>query len=990
MSQSSDESGKSVSPPGQKVCPECGLAFEEDPGEGLCPACLLALAQQASAAEEPAAPVRFGDYDLLDKIDEGAMGVIYRARQRSFNRLVAVKMIRTERATTASDVQRFQIEAAAIGNLDHPNILPVFETGTIAGQLFFSMKLVDGETLATQIGAGRWRPEPATALDRQPAIAELMILLARAVHHAHDRGVLHRDLKPGNILLDRRGTPYLLDFGLAKFMQSDTELTHTTAVLGTLGYMAPEQAAGNTRTLTPAADVYGLGAILYALLTGHAPFVGSEAVVLLRQAIECDPTPPRHVNTAVDVGLETICLKCLEKDPRRRYATAEALAKDLECWSRDEPILARPLRPWERAARWARRHQSHTVWSATSAIILGLAIAGWVWQRQAGHEREFVNRLQQVEQLFATDQPATAVATLAQLVRRDPANRLTAERLLNALSQQSFLVPTGPPLAGDARCALWMRSGEAVLLVRRGPRGDQLSIRRRDGKPGVTLSPALPAAHTADVSADGRWVAVASKTGVRVWDVQRAVGEPVLDQASPTGHVRQVKLLPDDTLLVLAGDRITHWDLTDGGAPREFEGRTALLTQMAVTLEGNALAAATEAGAIRLWRFDTGEVLRPSAGSHKSVVRALQFSPDGGRLASAAGDGTVRLWDARSGRRLAENRHERGVHSIEFSPEGDRLVTASRDGTARLWDGFTGQPRGKLMVHPDSVNMARFSADGGHIVTAADGGMIRVWDGMSSQPVTGPAHLSESAVEVSFSPRGSAVLVLLENGRAELRVPTPQQPVWQLANMPAPPERRTLPPEEQEALSKATAGMSTLLDLSLDGAWIVVASSDHSATVIPRKEHGRSPESLRHAAPVNSACFSPDSLRVVTSSADRSFRVWDTRTGLPLTDPIVTEVPVSRVWFGAEGALVLTDGGRGWSIAQVREPAPAWLPALAEAVVGFRLNAHGAAIPLAPETFPRITADLDAIADPGPLGSWLKHFLASARNALEEQPPDLP
>src|SRR4051794_16862585 len=366
-------------------CPRCGLALPSDAPQGLCPACLMAAAMapsdteatQASAGESgtvadpdvttdppaggtapltagpagaaEAAPdvIRyFGDYEVHAELGRGGMGVVYRARQVSLNRPVALKLIRAGVLAGDDELRRFQNEAEAVALLDHPGIVPVYEVGEHEGQRYLSMKLVPGGNLAGRLAA--YRDDPRTA-------AALLAEVAEAVHHAHVRGVLHRDLKPANILVDDSGRPHVTDFGLAKRVEADAELTDTGAILGTPAYMAPEQALGRRGSITTATDVHGLGAVLYSLLTGPAPFVGDSPVGTLTKVKEQPPEPPGKFNARVPRDLEVICLKCLGKTPGRRYGSAQALSEDLCRFLAGEPISARPLRALERLAIWVRR-----------------------------------------------------------------------------------------------------------------------------------------------------------------------------------------------------------------------------------------------------------------------------------------------------------------------------------------------------------------------------------------------------------------------------------------------------------------------------------------------------------------------------------------------------------------------------------------------------------------------------------------------------------
>ena len=306
----------------------------------------------------------FGDYQIVREIARGGMGIVFEARQTSLNRPVALKMILAGQLANDTDVQRFYYEAEAAANLDHPSIVPIYEVGRHQEQHYFSMRLVDGGSLARDIP--RFQEDPKAA-------ARLLIDVARAVHHAHERGILHRDLKPSNVLLDREGRPHITDFGLAKRVDTDSGLTRSGVIVGTPSYMAPEQVAGN-QSLTPAADVYGLGAILYELLTGRPPFQAETPMDTLLQVMERLPAPPRLLNPRLERDLETICLKCLEKDPGRRYADAEALALDLERYLSGETISAKSINWLERVDSALRRSQYDVQFRAYGPILWGFAV----------------------------------------------------------------------------------------------------------------------------------------------------------------------------------------------------------------------------------------------------------------------------------------------------------------------------------------------------------------------------------------------------------------------------------------------------------------------------------------------------------------------------------------------------------------------------------------------------------------------------------------
>jgi serine/threonine protein kinase/tetratricopeptide (TPR) repeat protein len=371
-------------------CRKCGAEIFADAPEGLCTACLfetglglLAEEVQTSNAQRPTSNVEcrgegraprsarmitdFGDYELLEEIGRGGQGVVYRARQKSLNRTVALKVIGLGHWATEAHLKRFRREAEAAASLEHPGIVPIHEVGERDASCYFSMKFVEGG----QLDAVAKRQ--AMPIRRA---AELIAKVARTVHYAHEHGILHRDIKPGNILLDGKGEPHLTDFGLARLLETESTVTRTLEVLGTPSYMAPEQAVGNNAAVSSVTDVYGIGAVLYQLLTGHPPFAGGTTYETIKLLLDTEPRQPRLWNPKIDRDLSTICLKCLEKDPKRRYSSALALAEDLERWLKHEPILARHTGILTRGKKWMRRNPTSALLAAS--LIALAAAAGWI------------------------------------------------------------------------------------------------------------------------------------------------------------------------------------------------------------------------------------------------------------------------------------------------------------------------------------------------------------------------------------------------------------------------------------------------------------------------------------------------------------------------------------------------------------------------------------------------------------------------------------
>src|SRR5256886_1833737 len=375
-----------------RFCRKCGATVPPDSPEESCGACLLEMALGSDEAEREeggsASPktinpfgervppsallMDFGDYELLEQIGRGGQGVVFRARQKSLNRTVALKVINLGQWASKAHLKRFRLEAEAAARLEHPGIVPIHDVGERDGSCYFSMKFIEGGQLDEVV--------KRTPMSIRQAV-ELIAKVARTVHYAHEHRILHRDIKPGNILLDANGEPHLTDFGLARLVESESSVTQTLDVLGTPSYMAPEQAVGNNAAVSSTTDVYGLGAVLYQLLTGHPPFAGGTTYETIKLVLDTEPRQPRLLNPKVDRDLSTICLKCLEKDPKRRYTSALALAEDLERWLKHEPIQARHTGIFTRGKKWVRRNPTSAL-LATSLVGLAAA-AGWiVWKSE--------------------------------------------------------------------------------------------------------------------------------------------------------------------------------------------------------------------------------------------------------------------------------------------------------------------------------------------------------------------------------------------------------------------------------------------------------------------------------------------------------------------------------------------------------------------------------------------------------------------------------
>src|SRR5438270_1297922 len=381
-----------------RICRNCGAKIFSDAPEGLCTGCVLeaAIGMAVAGSDDPGRPAssmpattpddvapasqktvraaeflgELGDYELLEEVGRGGQGVVFRARQKSLNRTVALKVISLGQWASKAHLKRFRLEAEAAAHLEHPGIVPIHEVGERDGSCYFSMKFIEAGQLDEVVRR--------TPMSIRQAV-ELIANVARTVHYAHEHGILHRDIKPGNILLDAQGEPLLTDFGLAGLVEAESTITRTLDVMGTPSYMAPEQAAGEHTKVSKGTDVYGLGAVFYQLLTGHPPFAGGTTYETIKLLLETEPRQPRLWNPKIDRDVSTICLKCLEKDPKRRYVSALALAEDLERWLKHEPILARRTGVFTRGRKWMRRNPTRALLAAS--LVTLAAAAGWmIWK----------------------------------------------------------------------------------------------------------------------------------------------------------------------------------------------------------------------------------------------------------------------------------------------------------------------------------------------------------------------------------------------------------------------------------------------------------------------------------------------------------------------------------------------------------------------------------------------------------------------------------
>lgn len=753
------------------------------------------LRQVAARVPAQSLPRSFGDYELLAQIGKGGMGVVYRARQLSLNRFVAVKLIREARPVSGWRGPSFRLEAEAAAHLDHPGIVPVYEIGEYDYRPFFSMKLLEGGSLAEHLPEYHAHPRRAV---------ELVGSIARAVHHAHQRGILHRDLKPSNILLDAEGRPHIADFGLAKWLDVDHGLTQTGIIVGTPAYMAPEQASPpqerELRCLTTSAtDVYGLGAILYSVLAGRPPFQGTTPLDTLVAVREHEVLAPTRFNQLVDRDLETICLKCLEKDPARRYGSALALAEELERWQAGEPILARPIGSGERARRWCRRNPLRATLTAAVALLLMLGLAslatGYVLLSRA-HDRAEAHRRTAEQHESSLRRRLYAVQMgigyrhwergeldeLASLLEESRNERdltgfewrwLDARARAKPREAAQFLGHQGTVFS-----AAYSADGKTAATC-----GEDRTVRLWDTETGAlraTLRPrpatsALPLkGHTEDencvgLSPDGRLLASGCEDGsVRLWDLATETWQPLAP--GHQGEVLSLEFSRDGRWLVTAGvDRAVRvWDVLKPGSHVEFREHSAPVHGAAFSPDGKQIASADRNGVLHFWDRESRHV-RWTIRTGDSMY-CVAISPDGSRLATGDIAGAVRLWDASTGGPIREiDRLPGKVQSLDFSPDGNRVASAGDFGCVRVNSISSGELLNNFKAHAERIWCIRFSPDGTRLLTASGDATARVW-GLAARTWSPRWSAAPAAAveRLSITPRGHSVSIVTNDGRIAL------------------------------------------------------------------------------------------------------------------------------------------------------------------------------------------------------------------------------
>lgn len=849
-------------------------------------------------------------YTILRELGRGGMGVVYLARQAGLERLVAIKML-PQGSEAESTLSRFRTEAEALARLQHSNLIQIYEVGNHNGRPFFSMEFVGDGSLDEHLGG---RPQP-------PREAALLVqVLAQAMHEAHRSGIVHRDLKPGNILLKKESSkgegsggesgvwissapespgafaPKITDFGLAKRLDSAEGMTMSQSILGTPSYMAPEQARGESKHVSAATDTYALGVILYELLTGRPPFQGDTPYATIQLVIGTDPVSPRALQPTVPRDLEVICLKCLEKNPSRRYGQVIELAEDLRRFLAGEPIHARPTGRIERLAKWARRRPGAAVAVAVGVLSLAtLLVVGTFFHLQLQRAllteqasvRESRQRLVQLEVAQGNNaldhgEGPLAMLWFADALRLDdPANERPHRLRLGMVGQSSPGLRQIWFSDNVVRKSTFDSTGSRAVTV-----GDDGAARIWKVDTGEQArNPLLHPGAVVDAAVDksGRLLVTACIDGNgRIWDIASGKVVALLKHG---GALTGARFSPDGRQVLTASNDGTARLWSSEGKPLAILKHEGPVVHGEFGTSGRLVVTASADGTARVWETEHGKPVTLPLRHDKRVTQAT-LSPDDKFVATAGYDSTARIWAVQSTSPAPVIlRHFSPVKCVTFNRDGSRLASGSDDGIIYIWDPASGKRVLPGLRHTSGILVLAYHPDGSTLVSGGDDNSARCWDTVTGEPLTAPFNHGGNVLSVAIDASGKSILTGSSDGTARLwdMAPAGGKPTIQKR-----PISRTMHPDN----AKKTWW-------NADRSMQVVAEGSHLAQI---RTAGGEPVGapLQHGSLVVFAAFSPDGKRLVTTSEDCTARIWDVATGNLLARPLQQQGTIGFAAFSPD------------------------------------------------------------------------------------------
>lgn len=874
----------------------------------------------------------FGDYELLAEIARGGMGVVYKARQVNLDRVVALKMILAGQLASEADVRRFNQEAEAAANLDHAGIVPIFEVGQHKGQHFFSMAFIDGESLAQRLSR--------SVLPAREA-AELVKEIARVVQYAHENGVVHRDLKPANILLNRDGEPRITDFGLAKKIEDDSGLTATGQVLGTPSFMAPEQAAGRTDQVAEPADVYALGAVLYVALTGRPPFQADNPLDTLMLVLEREPISPRELNPSTPKDLETICLKCLEKDRQKRYRSAGEFASELDRFLTGRPILARPVSTVTRTWRWCRRNPAAAIALVAISALFLTAMVGAFWvnaarkeavrheaiaieerneserqrkevERQKGlvqNQRDEANRQRDLAE--KRQEEAETQRKLAEARRREAdtqrkeaetQRKLAVQRQLETDRQRKLalerldrshrLVYASQTLqaqreweAGDYGTAR-----ETLALTQPDLRGWEYDyLHERFNRNQKTLTGHTAFVSMVAVSPDGQRIAsIDSDKTVKVWNAQTA---KQLHSFDATGSVGSLSFSPDGQEVMSS---TVVWDLETGEVKQKLKTGFSTLSQdgtRTVTVDNGG--GGLGPGICQVKDVRTGKTLHTLEG-HKSPINKTVFRPDGQQIVTGDWGGVIKFWNVKTGKEVHTLKaHQWILTDLAFSADGKRFATCSRDKSTKVWDVESFKELHEFTEIEDYQTALAFSPDGRQLATGGFDDAVNLWDLETGKKTISFIGHDGNVSYLTYSPDGKQVISCGYDNTIK---------IWNVDG------------NQQPRKLQGKIGRSDTISFTPDGNHVILGGGDYTdfgeiGDVSIWDVHTGKRLQF-HESYGRLVAVSPDGDRVASAGFSGKMRIWNAGTGETLFDDRNAHKGIHALAFSPDGKRLVT-GGNG-------------------------------------------------------------------------------